>query len=115
MKLLPNVPAYLQIRDYYKNLIETGVLKEGGYLPSVREASLIIGVNPNTIQRAFSLLIEEGYLTPISGKGNRINKVNGDNDELRHLIQDIKFKGYSLQEIKEKVNNMMEEEEKNSD
>ena len=117
MKLLPNIPAYLQIKDYYKNLIEKGALKEGDYLPSVRDTSLLIGVNPNTVQRAFSLLIEMGYLTPISGKGNRINKVdNPDNDdELYQLIQDIKFKGYSLKEIQEKVQIMIEKGENEND
>lgn len=117
MKLLPNIPAYLQIRDYYKNLIDKGALKEGDYLPSVRDTSLLIGVNPNTVQRAFSLLIEMGYLTPISGKGNRINKVdNPDNDdELYQLIQDIKFKGYSLKEIQEKVQIMIEKGENEND
>ena len=114
MKLLPGIPAYLQIKDYYKNLIDTGALKEGEYLPSVRDTSLLIGVNPNTVQRAFSMLIELGYLTPISGKGNRINKVNKteENDELHQLIQEIKFKGYSLQDIKKRVDKMIEEEEK---
>ena len=116
MKLLPNVPAYLQIRDYYKNLIDSGTLKEGEYLPSVRDASLIIGVNPNTIQRAFSLLIEMGYLTPISGKGNRINKIDDTtNNELELLINDIKFKGYSLKQIKDKLDIMIEEEENKND
>ena len=117
MKLLPNIPAYLQIRDYYKNLIDKGALKEGDYLPSVRDTSLLIGVNPNTVQRAFSLLIEMGYLTPISGKGNRINKVdNPDNDdELYQLIQDIKFKGYSLKEIQEIVQIMIEKGENEND
>ena len=117
MKLLPGIPAYLQIKDYYKNLIDTGALKEGDYLPSVRDTSLLIGVNPNTVQRAFSMLIELGYLTPISGKGNRINKVDNQdaNDELHQLIQDIKFKGYSLQEIKKRVEKMIEKEEKEND
>ena len=103
MKLLPGIPAYLQIKDYYKNLIDTGALKEGEYLPSVRDTSLLIGVNPNTVQRAFSMLIDLGYLTPISGKGNRINKVDKkeSNDELHQLIQDIKC-----------IEKMIEEEEK---
>ena len=115
MKLLPNVPAYLQIRDYYKELIDTGALKEGDYLPSVREASLIIGVNPNTIQRSFSLLIDMGYITPISGKGNRINKISNENNELYHLLQDIKFKGYSLEEIKQQVEEMIKKEGNSDD
>ena len=117
MKLLPGIPAYLQIQDYYKNLIDKGALKEGDYLPSVRDTSLLIGVNPNTVQRAFSMLIDLGYLTPISGKGNRINKVDNQEgkDELCQLIEDIKFKGYNLQTIKKRLEKMIEEEEKEND
>ena len=117
MKLLPNIPAYLQIRDYYKNLIDKGALKEGDYLPSVRDTSILIGVNPNTVQRAFSLLIEMGYLTPISGKGNRINKVDNteSNDELKQMINEIKFKGYGLKEIKKRIEEMIEVEENDND
>ena len=114
MELLGNIPAYIQIKNYYKRLIETGVIKEGEYLPSVREVSLLIGVNPNTVQRAFALLIEENLVTPIMGKGNRVNKVAADDDNLhlKNEISDLVKKGYSLKEIKNEIEKMMKEEEK---
>ena len=63
------------------------------------------------------MLIDLGYLTPISGKGNRINKVDNqeEKDELCQLIEDIKFKGYNLQTIKKRLEKMIEEEEKEND
>lgn len=118
MKLVSSIPAYIQIKEYYQHLIESGALKEGEYLPSVREVSLIIGVNPNTVQRAFSMLIDEGYLTPISGKGNRINKVpdGKENMALRTLIKEIQYQGYALKDIKEEVDKLIKEtEEKDYD
>ena len=112
MELLGNIPAYIQIKNYYKRLIETGAIKEGEYLPSVREVSLLIGVNPNTVQRAFTLLIDENLVTPIVGKGNRVNKIdsNGENLQLKNDINDLVKKGYSLDEIKNEIEKMMKEE-----
>ena len=114
MELLGNIPAYIQIKNYYKRLIESGAIKEGDYLPSVREVSLLIGVNPNTVQRAFALLIEENLVTPIMGKGNRVNKVNNtdENLHLKNELSDLVKKGYSLKEIKKGIEKMIEEEEK---
>lgn len=114
---MPSVPAYIQIKDYYQHLIDCGALKEGEYLPSVREVSLVVGVNPNTVQRAFALLIDEGYVTPISGKGNRINALNKDikDAELKSLIKDIEFKGYSLDDIKNQLEVLIKEKEGNKD
>ena len=79
----------------------------------MREVSLLIGVNPNTVQRAFSLLIDEGYLSPISGKGNRINKIpNGqENTALRNLIKEIQYQGYSLEDIKKQLEILIKEKE----
>lgn len=113
MKLVSTIPAYIQIKEYYQHLIESRALKEGEYLPSVREVSLVIGVNPNTVQRAFSMLIDEGFLTPISGKGNRINKMpNGkENTALRALIKEIQYQGYKLEDIKNEVDKLIEETE----
>ena len=112
MELLGNIPAYIQIKNYYKRLIETGAIKEGEYLPSVREVSLLIGVNPNTVQRAFALLIDENLVTPIVGKGNRVNKIDGniENLHLKNEIKDLVKKGYSLEEIKNEIEKMIKEE-----
>ena len=108
MELIANIPAFIQIRDYYKKLIEIGAIKEGEYLPSVREVSLKIGVNPNTVQRAFTLLIQDGYVSPIIGKGNRVNNIENmqENNKLKEYINQIIDKGYSLEEIQKEIENM---------
>ena len=108
MELRANIPAFIQIRDYYKKLIEIGAIKEGEYLPSVRDVSLQIGVNPNTVQRAFTLLIQDGYISPIIGKGNRVNNIENmrENNKLKEYINQIIDKGYSLEEIQKEIENM---------
>lgn len=102
MKLVANVPVFVQIKRYYQRLIDSGALNEGEYMPSVREVSLQNGVNPNTVQKAFSLLIDEGYITPIIGKGNVINKVKKEKNNNEHLLQmlnEIKEAGFKKKDI----------------
>ena len=61
--------VYVEIADKYKEYIELGVYKNGEKLPSVREAAEELGVNPNTIARAYTLLEEEGYVCSLPKKG----------------------------------------------
>ena len=46
-------PIYLQIIELIKKNIALGLLTPGTKLPSVRELSKELGVNPNTLQRAY--------------------------------------------------------------
>ena len=63
------LPVYLQVVEGYKRLILRGVLKEGEKLPSVRELSTQLAINPNTIQRSYRELEVEGYVGSAPGKG----------------------------------------------
>ncbi|CUH93208.1 GntR family transcriptional regulator [Herbinix luporum] len=55
-------PVYLQLMEYIKADIITGVYKPGDKLPSVRELAAQATVNPNTMQRAFAELEREGLV-----------------------------------------------------
>lgn len=66
-------PIYEQVRDAYRQRILAGVLAPGEQLPSVRELSSRLAVNPNTIQRAYRELEQEGYIISIPGKGSYAN------------------------------------------
>lgn len=83
------------------NLIDCGVLKEGDEMPSVREIALIYGINPNTAQRALSLLVEEGYLQNIPKKGFFVKKVDPNNKEkiIKAAIDNLLASGVSKEEI----------------
>lgn len=61
--------VYLQIIDDVKRKIDLGLLREGERLCSCRELALQLGVNPNTVQRAYSVLEEDGYIFTIQKKG----------------------------------------------
>ena len=51
-----NIPIYLQVLEYIKIYIMSGVFKCGEKLPSVREFSNSFKVNPNTMQKALAEL-----------------------------------------------------------
>ena len=51
-----NIPIYIQLLDYMKIYLISGVLKTGEKLPSVREFAATFKVNPNTMQKALSEL-----------------------------------------------------------
>jgi GntR family transcriptional regulator len=61
--------VYLEIAERYEKFISLGVIKPGEKLPSVRIAATELRVNPNTVQRAYSLLEEKGLIRSIPKKG----------------------------------------------
>ena len=61
--------VYLEIAEKYKEYIKLGIIKNGEKLPSVRDAACEMGVNPNTVARAYSKLEEEGYVRSLPKKG----------------------------------------------
>ena len=62
-------PIYEQIKDGLKHLLLSGAVAAGEKLPSVRELASSLAINPNTIQRAYKELENEGYIYSVSGKG----------------------------------------------
>jgi len=103
---------YLEIAEKYKSYIENGVMREGEKLPSVRQAALELGVNPNTVARAYSILENEGYIKSIPKKGVYVNgssRQNSDNanteqeetnsPDLREEIKKLLDSGISKEEL----------------
>ena len=66
-------PIYEQIKDQLRKLILTGGIAQGEKLPSVRELATQLAINPNTIQRAYRELEQEGWLVSVPGKGSFAN------------------------------------------
>ena len=60
--LLDGVPIYQQILRHVKLGIAGGTIAPGDALPSRRVVSALLGVNPNTVQKAYRLLEEEGLI-----------------------------------------------------
>ena len=66
-------PIYEQVKDGFRQLILSGVLKPDEKLPSVRELAGELAINPNTIQRAYRELEQEGCVCSVPGKGSFVS------------------------------------------
>ena len=63
-------PIYEQIMERFQMLIIKGILPPDTQMPSVRSLAVELSINPNTIQKAYMLLEQQGYIYPIKGRGN---------------------------------------------
>lgn len=87
---------YEQIIDNIKNLILTGEFKVDDRLPSVRALAKELGINPNTIQKAYSELERQGIIMTLPGRGSIIlsdkNSLRGEKlDDLTEKLTSIAF------------------------
>ena len=86
LDLRGNKSIYEQIIDKFKELIMRGTMKQGDKMPSVRELSRTLGVNPNTIQKAYRELERQGYIYTAAGVGTFVadkKDITPDDEELK--------------------------------
>ena len=69
-------PFYQQIKDNIRHLVVSKAINENEKLPSVREMASNLAINPNTIQRAYHELENEGYIYTLPGKGTFVSDIN---------------------------------------
>ena len=82
-------PIYVQIADALRRQIDAGILKPGDKLPSVRELSAQLTINPNTIQRSYRELENEGRIQSEPGRGSFVRAVGrSDADRLWKTLDD---------------------------
>lgn len=65
-------PIYEQVVEKLEHLIICGGMEANSKLPSVRTLAMELSVNPNTIQRAYAQLEQDGYIYTIIGRGNYV-------------------------------------------
>ena len=61
--------VYEQLVNEYKRFIELGIIKKDEKMPSCRELARELGINPNTVVRAYDVLEQLGYIITIPKKG----------------------------------------------
>jgi len=100
-------PIYEQVKFGLRRLILTGVLLPDDKMPSVRELSAQLAINPNTVQRAYRDLEAEGYIYSVPGKGSFVaadkqvdqSRVNALLKQLDEAVTELTFMGYSKDEL----------------
>lgn len=90
-------PVYRQIATHLKRQILLGTAQHGDTVPSRRELAAQTGINPNTAQKAYRLMEEEGLLRTI---GNAASTVYVD-DTLRVTIEDELSRGLAREFVEQ--------------
>lgn len=107
-------PLHEQISLGIKELIINGILKFDEQLPSVRELSVELTVNPNTVQRAYKSLEAEGIIYSVRGKGNFVSKISKESgtqtdllyDVLQKTVKELAFLGESEEDVQNVIKNI---------
>ena len=66
-------PIYEQIVENFKMQILKGVLQPDEQMPSVRNLAMELSTNPNTIQKAYTVLEGQGFIYTVKGRGNFVS------------------------------------------
>ncbi|CCJ34539.1 MULTISPECIES: GntR family transcriptional regulator [Caloramator] len=114
--LTSDVPIYLQIKNAIIEGIARGELKEGDSLPPIRQLAEDIGVNMHTINKAYNLLKDLGFIT-INKKYGAVISVEGFNEtfmenlkeELRPIIAEAFVKGIDKETFLKLVEGILDE------
>lgn len=110
-------PIHEQLTKRITELILSGVLEPGSSLPSVRELASDLGINPNTVQRAYGELERRGITYSVTGKGRfvtedvdtaRENKAREDLLRLKAEIEKALLSGVKKSDILKMVEEMEE-------
>lgn len=76
-------PIYLQIIDHIKRGAAAGTISDGEELPSRRVLSALLGVNPNTVQKAYRMLEDEGLIESRAGAKSYLRLGEDVREQLR--------------------------------
>lgn len=93
-------PIYEQIVEKFRMLILSGAVESSSKMPSVRQLAVELSINPNTIQRAYMELEQQGLICPVKGKGSFVT----DRSRIRQIgmeetlseLKEIAEKGMAL-------------------
>ncbi|TAH70384.1 MAG: GntR family transcriptional regulator [Anaerolineaceae bacterium] len=110
---------YIQLRNQIIYGIATSQIQEGDNLPSVRELAEYIGINMHTVNKAYTILKQEGYVKLDRRKGaviaidiDKIQAIEDMKEELRVILAKAICKNISCQDVFEVVGEIFNEFER---
>ena len=114
-----STPIYLQLVQEIKEAILRGVLKPGDKLPSVRDLSSRLTINPNTIQKSYQELERQKVIETLRGKGTFVclnyqvredeEKMDALKENLRKNLVEAHYLGLDHERIVELIGQLMQE------
>ena len=106
---------YIQLRNQIILGIATSTLREGDVLPSVRQLAEDIGINMHTVNKAYSVLRHEGFVTIDRRRGaivsldvDKLQALDEMQKNLRVLLAKGRFKNITRQEIHDMVDEIFD-------
>ena len=95
---------YEQIKSQIEKFIDAGILKPNDKLPSVRSLASDLGINPNTVMKAYQELENSGLIYTLNKKGVFVSKdtidINNKNiEDAKVMIETLKNHGLSKEEV----------------
>lgn len=106
--VISRMPVYEQIIKQVEEKVMIGAMKAGDRMPSVRQISINLSINPNTVQKAYTELDRRGIIITVPGKGSFISEnasqILGESsrsklEELSKLIKELAYAGVTKEEI----------------
>ena len=106
------IPIYQQIVDQIERYIALGILKPNDRLQPIREMATTLGINPNTVKKAYEELENHGAIITISTKGTFVadntknvleKKINEKLNLIKNEINELEKMGISKAEIIPKI------------
>lgn len=114
-----NEPIYLQIIHFIKRGIVAGAIADAEEVPSRRMLSALLGVNPNTVQKSYAILEEEGLLLSRPGAKSTIHVTTDTVERLREellsagiraMVENMKQMGMTRAQAQEIIDRFWEVE-----
>ncbi|NLJ33331.1 MAG: GntR family transcriptional regulator [Firmicutes bacterium] len=112
-------PIYEQIKDQIKEGIIKGIFLPGDKLPSVRELSTLLTINPNTVSKAYQELEREKTIETLRGRGTYIaenyrpqldkERLQEIKELLRRVVVEAHYLGLDQVEVEEMLNQLYTE------
>ena len=111
-------PLYEQLVEQLRRQIVLGGMKAGAAMPSVRQMATELGINPNTIQKAYRRMEEEGMILSVPGKGSFVSdnlaemltkQREDQRNKARQILLSCREMGITKEEIVQMVEAIYEE------
>lgn len=107
---------YEQIKSQIERFIKSGVLKPDDKLPSVRNMAEDLGINPNTVMKAYQELEKNGYIYTLNKKGVFVSrdldfKKEKNRKDAVYMLNTLKDEGFTKTDLQEMLEEVFSEEE----
>ena len=105
-------PIYEQIVQEIERYVALDILKPEEQIPSIRDMATQLGINPNTVKKAYTILENKGVIVTLSTKGTFINKktdiilkntINNKINSIKKDIKEIEKYGITFEEIIKRI------------